>query len=108
MQKKEPVPAVEVPETAATYERTQQKTSLKGSEAVSPKKTSDQDRPAPLPTGATPVAGSMKSEVPTGWDMAPNDIQEAERKRHPRPDGVGGSEHGAATQSERRKSELGG
>ena len=109
MQKKEPVPPTEVPETAATYERiNQQKVSLKSSDAMSPEKTSDQQRAAPLPTGNVAVAGSMKTEEATGWDLAPQDIQDAERKRHPRPDGVGGSEHGAATQAERRPSELGG
>ena len=111
MQKKEAVPPTEVPETAATYERAQPARSLGGADSTPPRSstpTSDQQRAAPLPAGDVPVAGSMKTEEPTGWDLAPNDIQDAERKRHPRPDGVGGSEHGAATQAERRPSELGG
>ena len=108
MQKKEAVAPIEVPETAATYERTNPHNSVKGSETTPPKTTSEQERPTPLPTGNVKVAGDMKTEVPTGWDMAPNDIQEAERKRHPRPDGVGGSDHASANQSAKRTTELGG
>ena len=36
------------------------------------------------------ISGSMKTEEPTGWDQAPQAIDNPREKRHPRPDGVGG------------------
>jgi len=33
---------------------------------------------------------SMKEEEPTGWDQAPQDIQNPKMKRHPRTEGKGG------------------
>jgi len=33
---------------------------------------------------------SMKEEEPTGWDQAPQDIQDPKMKRHPRTEGKGG------------------
>jgi hypothetical protein len=114
METKQNVPPVEVPETAATYERTRGNTSVKGSETVPPRATPESERPAPtsdrsapLPPGGE-VAGDMTTEEPDGWDLAPNDIQEAEQKRHPRPDGVGGSDPNNSTRNERRRSELDG
>lgn len=38
------------------------------------------------------IAGSMHTEEPTGWDQAPQAIDNPRQKRHPRPDGVGGIE----------------
>ena len=32
----------------------------------------------------------MHTEEPTGWDQAPQSIDNPRQKRHPRPDGVGG------------------
>ena len=108
MQKKEPVPPTEVPETAATYERTKQNNDVKPADAKDSSVATSMDaRSGPMLTGGA-IAGDMKTEVPTGWDQAPNDIQEAQRKRHPRPDGVGGSDPNNSNQSERRASELGG
>ena len=34
---------------------------------------------------------SMKDEEPTGWDQAPQDIQDPRQKRHPRTEGKGGT-----------------
>jgi hypothetical protein len=34
---------------------------------------------------------SMKDEEPTGWDQAPQDIDDNRQKRHPRTDGRGGT-----------------
>lgn len=34
---------------------------------------------------------SMHEEEPTGWDQAPTDIKDQERKRHPRTEGKGGT-----------------
>jgi hypothetical protein len=39
------------------------------------------------------IEGSMKTEEPTGWDLAPQAIEDPRQKRHPRPDGVGALEH---------------
>ena len=36
------------------------------------------------------ISGSMKTEEPTGWDQAPQAIDNPRQKRHPRPDGAGG------------------
>ncbi|HEX8323594.1 MAG TPA: hypothetical protein VF595_06730 [Tepidisphaeraceae bacterium] len=36
------------------------------------------------------IEGSMHTEEPTGWDQAPQAIDNPRQKRHPRPDGVGG------------------
>lgn len=36
------------------------------------------------------IEGSMHTEEPTGWDLAPQDIKDPQQKRHPRPDGEGG------------------
>jgi hypothetical protein len=33
----------------------------------------------------------MFDEEPTGWDQAPNDIKDPEKKRHPRTEGKGGT-----------------
>ena len=52
---------------------------------------SDSARPDRLPAGGA-IEGDMKSEEPQGWDQAPTDIQDPRRQRHPRPDGVGGSD----------------
>ena len=35
---------------------------------------------------------SMKEEEPMGWDQAPTDIHDPERRRHPRTEGKGGVE----------------
>ena len=98
MSSPKPVPPLEVPETAATYERTNENKSLDRAQAKADPKpdvkgpaTSDADRPAPLPAGGV-IAGDMKTEEPQGWDQAPMDIKDPRQKRHPRPDGVGGSE----------------
>ncbi|MDB5294245.1 MAG: hypothetical protein JWO31_228 [Phycisphaerales bacterium] len=37
------------------------------------------------------VNHSMNDEEPTGWDLAPTNIQDPTQKRHPRPDGKGGT-----------------
>lgn len=80
----------EVPETHATYERSEeQKITRKNGE------TSDGKRRTPLPTGGK-IAGDMNSEEPDGWDQAPQDIKDPQQKRHPRPDGLGGSEASSA------------
>jgi len=36
------------------------------------------------------IDGSMHTEEPMGSDLAPLDIHDPEKKRHPRPDGIGG------------------
>lgn len=87
----------EVPEPAATYERTDNKTTKKEGE------TSVQGRSEPLPTSG-PVRGDMLSEEPLGWDQGPQDIHDPEKKRHPRKDGVGGSEP-ADSQEEAKRDE---
>lgn len=108
MQNKEPVPPTAVPETAATYERTKQNSDPKPADMkTSGVATSSDARNGPLPAGGA-ITGDMKTEVPTGWDQAPNDIQDAQSKRHPRPDGVGGSDPNNNHPSEIRKTELGG
>lgn len=106
MQKEEPVPPTAVPETAATYERTKQNNDVKPGDQKDSAVVTAADLQGPLPTGGE-VTGDMNTEVPAGWDMAPNDIQEAQRKRHPRPDGVGGSDPNTTHPSETRKSDLG-
>lgn len=106
MQKQEPVPPTAVPETAATYERTKQNNDVKPADAKNSSVATTSDARGPLPAGGV-IAGDMKTEVPTGWDQAPNDIQEDQRKRHPRPDGVGGSDPNNTTRSEKRKTDLG-
>lgn len=74
------------PKTHASYERSEDQTTTekKG-------ETSDGKRSTPLPTGGK-IEGDMKTEEATGWDQAPQAIQDPEKKRHPRPDKVGGSE----------------
>lgn len=52
---------------------------------------SDAAHPTPLPAGGA-IKGSMKTEEPQGWDQAPTDIKDPRAQRHPRPDGLGGSE----------------
>ena len=80
----------EAPNTHATYERSEdQTTTQKKGEA------SDGKRSTPLPAGGE-IKGNMKTEEPTGWDQAPQDIDDPEKKRHPRVDGVGGSEENSA------------
>ena len=37
------------------------------------------------------VSHSMNQEEPAGWDLAPTDIKDPTQKRHPRPDGKGGT-----------------
>jgi hypothetical protein len=44
----------------------------------------------------------MKTEEPDGWDQAPTDIKDPRQKRHPRPDGVGGSERDSAKRDPKR------
>lgn len=80
----------EAPKTEATYERAEEQTTTqkKG-------ETSDGKRSTPLPAGGK-IDGSMHTEEPTGWDQAPMDIHDPEKKRHPRKDGVGGSEQDSA------------
>ena len=59
------------------------------------------DRKTPGPSGPakrplvseSEIEGSMKTEEPTGWDLAPQAIEDPRQKRHPRPDGVGALEH---------------
>lgn len=77
-----PPPPTDAPQTDATYERTRESTS---------QPRSDAGRPGPLPPGGA-VKGDMKTEVPDGWDQAPTDIHDPQQQRHPRPDGVGGTE----------------
>ena len=126
-----PPPPNEVPETAATYERTNIDNALKRDEAQSasnpagspiggartgpkddlqssastPMQTSlqrsDADRPSPLPAGGK-IVGSVKTEEPLGWDQAPTDIKDPRQQRHPRPDGVGGSEPDSAKRNPER------
>ena len=36
------------------------------------------------------IEGDMTTEEPSGWDQAPQAIDDPRQKRHPRPDGVGG------------------
>ena len=36
------------------------------------------------------IDGNMHTEQPTGWDQAPQAIDNVRQKRHPRPDGTGG------------------
>ncbi len=88
MKKTPTLPADQVPETAATYERTQ-------SNPVKPSGGSRNDstdvRKTPLPAGGD-IEGNMKTEEPTGWDQAPQGATAPKNKRHPRPDGVGGSD----------------
>lgn len=62
---------------------------------------SDSDRPGPLPSGGK-IAGSMKTEEPDGWDQAPQDITDPRQKRHPRPDGVGGSDRDSVKRDPKR------
>lgn len=123
MSSPKPPPPDEVPETDATYERSNTDPTLKLADAKAgktPKRCtpvppsehqsppairlqnqqgrqqqqqpeSDVSRSKPLPSGAK-IAGSMKTEEPDGWDQAPMDIKDPKQKRHPRPDGVGGSD----------------
>ena len=90
-----PIPPLpnEVPETDATYERTRGNTT---------EKRSDAKRSGPLPTGGQ-IAGDMKTEEPTGWDQAPQDIADPQQQRHPRPDGVGGSERSSVNRTDRKQ-----
>ena len=47
--------------------------------------------PASRPlTDPDSIDHSMLDEEPDGWDLAPNDIHDPERKRHPRTEGKGG------------------
>lgn len=85
-----------VPEPAATYERTD------GETVKNRQQTSEQARPAPLPS-TDGVEHSMHDEEPNGWDLAPQDISDPEQKRHPRPDGLGGSERESTTKLRRPK-----
>lgn len=57
------------------------------------------DRPPENPPGSvippvpeSDIEGDMTTEEPLGWDQAPQDVKDPEKRRHPRPDGVGGSE----------------
>jgi hypothetical protein len=38
------------------------------------------------------IAGSMNTEEPDGWDLAPQNIADPRQQRHPRPDSTGGIE----------------
>lgn len=91
----------EVPETAATYERSNVDSTLKREDAESDREQSDDARSAPLPSGGK-IAGNMKTEEPDGWDQAPMDIKDPRQQRHPRPDGVGGSEPDSAKRDPKR------
>ena len=92
MSSPKPPPPNEVPETDATYERSNEDPTLKRADAKSP---------SPLPSGGK-IAGSMKTEEPDGWDQAPMDIKDPRAKRHPRPDGVGGSDPASAKRDPQR------
>lgn len=107
MQPNEPVSPNAVPETAATYERTKQNNDVRPGEQKNSAVVTPADARGPLPPGGA-IAGDMNTEVPDGWDQAPNDIQDVQSRRHPRPDGVGGSDPNNTHRSEIRQSELGG
>lgn len=79
----------EAPKTHATYERAEEDTTQRKGE------TSDGKRTTPLPAGGK-IEGDMHTEEPNGWDQAPQDITDPEKKRHPRVDKVGGSESSSA------------
>lgn len=89
MEKNKPLPTENMPQTDATYERTRAQTT--GAPTGSSQPSSKEVRKSPLPAGGT-IEGNMKDEEPTGWDQAPQEAQRPEEKRHPRPDGVGGSD----------------
>lgn len=91
----------EVPETDATYERSNVDPTLKREDARANGKKSDDTRAAPLPSGGK-IAGDMKTEEPDGWDQTPTDIKAPRQQRHPRPDGVGGSEPDSAKRDPKR------
>lgn len=122
----EPPPPDKVPETAATYERDQADPSLTREEAKSPgneagaapaartgprddvqsrtstsMQSSEAAHATPLPAGGD-LKGSMKTEEAMGWDQAPTDIKDPRRQRHPRPDGVGGSDPDSAKRDPER------
>lgn len=102
MQPSKPVRPTEAPETDATYERTRAQTTVKPSDVTGDGsvQSSDDVRRQPLPAGGQ-IAGDMRSEEPQGWDQAPTDIHDPEKKRHPRPDGVGGSDPNSSKTAKR-------
>jgi hypothetical protein len=139
----------EVPETDATYERSNAETTLKREDARAEKRAgAKQSRPDPVPSdvpseqqknppvriqnqhrrqqqqqeqqraggrsaadrsgplrSGSKIAGDMKTEEPDGWDQAPTDIKDPRQQRHPRPDGLGGSEPDSARRDRKRNSD---
>lgn len=122
MSKPNPPPPNEVPETSATYERSNPDNALKREDAGKPGasgatrpgvqddatarkntaiQTSETKHASPLPAGGM-IDGSMRTEEPLGWDQAPTDIKDPRQQRQPRPDGVGGSEPDSAKRDPQR------
>jgi hypothetical protein len=99
MSSKIPPASQQVPETDSTYERAQAETVLDKKDATPTK--SDEANANPMPTGG-PIRGDMHTEEPEGWDLAPTDIKDPRQKRHPRPDGVGGSDPNSAKRDPKR------
>lgn len=54
--------------------------------------TSDDPARAKPLVSESEIAGSMNTEEPAGWDLAPQDIKDPQMKRHPRTEGKGGLE----------------
>lgn len=82
------------------HRRQQQQASV-GKSAGMSSEQSNAARPTPLPPGGK-IAGDMKTEELQGWDQAPTDIRNPREQRHPRPDGVGGSEPDSAKRDPQR------
>ena len=89
MKQDSPSPSQQVPETDAVYERTRASTTRQKSSG-DPENPGDV-RETPLPAGGS-IEGDMTTEEPTGSDQAPQGATQPKNKRHPRPDGVGGSD----------------
>ena len=62
---------------------------LNAHETTDARKSSDPGEPAG--PAADQPDHSMKDEEPTGWDQAPQSIQDPRQKRHPRTEGKGGT-----------------